>query len=172
MGLREKFGQKFGHSTDKVGATQTSALSRGNKAESGSQALDDTPIRKLWDLAYDKLREEEEGAILEYEKKLQRKMDEVNRDSWKLRFGSNEVLVKDLAEPVSGIISRANDYIIGAVITSNPYAATAWTGVALLLPLLLNPSMQAASLARGLEYISSLISQSRMWEELYEMTAG
>ncbi|KAL2175327.1 uncharacterized protein P884DRAFT_331379 [Thermothelomyces heterothallicus CBS 202.75] len=102
MGLREKFRQKFG----------------------GSQALDDTPIRRLRDLAYDKLREEEEGAILAYEKKLQvcgdlgsvigtgvprrermtgllqRKMDEVNRDSWELRFGSHEVLVKDLAEPV------------------------------------------------------------------------
>ncbi|KAL2167915.1 hypothetical protein VTG60DRAFT_653 [Thermothelomyces hinnuleus] len=179
MGLREKFRQKFGHSTHKAGAgsaaaTQASAFSRGNVAEAGveaatpstailgshaggSQALDDTPIRKLWDLAYDKLREEEEGAILEYEKKLQvcgdlgsvigtgvprrermtgllqRKMDEVNRDSWKLRFGSKEVLVKDLAEPVLGIISRANDYITGAV-AANPYAATAWTGVALLLP--------------------------------------
>ncbi|KAL2184921.1 hypothetical protein L209DRAFT_408187 [Thermothelomyces heterothallicus CBS 203.75] len=147
MGLREKFRQKFGYSAHKAGATQTSALSRGNKAESGpgveaaksginvsipsdhagtsgSQALDDTPIRRLRDLAYDKLREEEEGAILAYEKKLQvcgdlgsvigtgvprrermtgllqRKMDEVNRDSWELRFGSHEVLVKDLAEPV------------------------------------------------------------------------
>jgi len=35
------------------------------------------------------------------------------------------------------------------------------------LQLLLNPSEQAASLAKGLEHISGLIAQSRMWEELY-----
>jgi hypothetical protein len=33
--------------------------------------------------------------------------------------------------------------------------------------LLLNPSEQAAALAKGLDHISSLVSQSRMWEELY-----
>lgn len=33
--------------------------------------------------------------------------------------------------------------------------------------LLLNPSKQGASMAKGLEYVSSLIAQSRMWEDLY-----
>ena len=33
--------------------------------------------------------------------------------------------------------------------------------------LLTNPSEQATSLAKGLEHISSVIAQSRMWEELY-----
>jgi hypothetical protein len=33
--------------------------------------------------------------------------------------------------------------------------------------LLLNPSKQVASLASGLDHISGLIAQSRMWEELY-----
>lgn len=36
-----------------------------------------------------------------------------------------------------------------------------------LSKLFLNPSKQAASLAKGIEYISSLIVQGRMWEILY-----
>jgi hypothetical protein len=39
--------------------------------------------------------------------------------------------------------------------------------VADFVQLLLNPSKQAASLASGLDHISGLIAQSRMWEELY-----
>ncbi len=35
------------------------------------------------------------------------------------------------------------------------------------MKLLLNPSKQAVSLASGLKYVASLITQSRMWEELY-----
>ncbi|KAK4119292.1 ankyrin [Parathielavia appendiculata] len=150
-------------------------------------------IHNLWNIAYEKLREENETLVHDYEENLRgdlgagqvsmlsssapdkreqvvgilrRKMDEIDRETWKLRFGATEVQVKDLAQPVVGIISRVNEYISGAV-ASNPYAATAWTGVTLLLPLLLNPSEQAAALATGLEHISSLINQSRMWEELY-----
>ncbi|KAK3689356.1 ankyrin repeat-containing domain protein [Podospora appendiculata] len=146
----------------------------------------------LWNQAYENLRVEEEGLILDYEDKLSSdlvtrpglaggpeiskrelmetilgyKMDEVNRDTWKLKFGSNEVQVKDLVEPVLGVIDWANEYITGAV-EANPYASVAWAGVSLLLPLLLNPSSQAESLAKGLDYISSLIVQGRMREELY-----
>jgi hypothetical protein len=121
----------------------------------------DPPIHELWNIAYEKLREDDDALVLDYEKKLcgdlsaglgalvgasaisrreqmagilQRKMDEINRETWKLRFGNaGEVAVKDLAEPVLGVISRANEYIAGAL-ASNPYASMAWTGIALLLP--------------------------------------
>lgn len=42
-----------------------------------------------------------------------------------------------------------------------------WNGQ-LFIWLFLNPSEQAASLAKGLEYNSSLIVQSYLWENLYE----
>jgi hypothetical protein len=120
----------------------------------------DVPIRELWNSAYEKLRAEEEALVRDYEAKLsgdlgaglgsmlgatamrkreqldailQRKMDEINRETWKLRFGSNEYLVKDLAEPALGAINRVNEYISGAL-ASNPYASIAWTGVSMLLP--------------------------------------
>jgi hypothetical protein len=131
----------------------------GEQGEQSSPAPKDidTPICELWSLAYQKLREEDEDLIVDYEAKLtgnlaaglgsalkvgtrermetilRRKMDEVNRDAWKLKFGSSEVQVKDLVQPVLGVVDWANDYITGAV-SANPYASTAWAGVSLILP--------------------------------------
>ncbi len=173
-----------------------------------------TSILTLWDLAYEKLREEDGSSVEEYEEKLsrdlstdlgstldthslgrqklmdmvlQRKMDAINSEAWKLRFGSTEVQVKDLVQPVLGIISRVNGYVTDTL-APNPSASMAWAGVSLLLPvrayghelldfvfadsdvsfqLLTNSFEQAESLTKGLGYISSVIAQSRMWEELY-----
>jgi hypothetical protein len=120
---------------------------------------DDVPIRDLWNLAYERLREEDEQLIKSYEDKIQQnlntvssdpidskssvrdqmdailrdKMDEVKKNSWKLRFGSSETQVKDLVQPVLAVINWANDYIAG-VLASNPCASMAWAGVSLLLP--------------------------------------
>lgn len=123
----------------------------------------DTPIHELWNLAYENLRESDEELIERYEKTLrnnfanglgsslsltlssradrrdhmstilQRKMDEVNRDAWKLKFGSSEVQVKDLVQPVLGVVYWANEYITAAV-SANPTASKAWGGISLLLP--------------------------------------
>ncbi|KAK3317580.1 ankyrin repeat-containing domain protein [Cercophora scortea] len=170
-------------------------LVEGNDATSKAHGFLDTkqrPIRELWDQAYENLRVEEESLIRDYEDRLSRdlatrpdlaggpevskrelmetilkyKMDEINRDTWKLKYGSNEVQVKDLVEPVLGVVDWANEYITGAL-EANPYASMAWAGISLLLPLLLNPSKQAASQAKGLDCISSLIVQGRMREDLY-----
>ncbi|OHF01702.1 hypothetical protein CORC01_02893 [Colletotrichum orchidophilum] len=167
------------------GAIQEAALTRKDN--------DEHDIRALWDLAYEALREEDERLIQDFEEKIEgdlsaglskavgsrvakrewmdavlaRKMEQVNQDSWKLKFRSSEVLVKDVVKPVLGVVSWANEFITKAV-SSNPSASLAWGGVSLLLPLLLNPSKQAASLAQGIEYISSLIVQSYLWEDLYE----
>ncbi|KAI0968046.1 ankyrin repeat-containing domain protein [Xylaria arbuscula] len=151
----------------------------------------DTPITELWHIAYNKLRMVNEILILDYESKqygdlssalaplganvslrertnaiLQHKMKEVDKDTWRLKFGSTDVQIRDIAQPILGVVSRANDYISTAL-SSNPYASVAWMGISLLLPLALHPSEQAASLANGLDYISSLITQSRLWEDLY-----
>lgn len=123
----------------------------------------DMSIHELWSLAYEDLRESDGEIIKEYEAKLDRnfaaalgsplgftlgsradrrdqmnailqlKMNEVNRDTWKLKFGSTEVQVKDLVQPVLGVVNWANEYITGAV-SANPVASVAWAGVSLLLP--------------------------------------
>jgi hypothetical protein len=64
---------------------------------------------------------------------LTRKIEEVKKNTWKLKFGGQDIPLKDLAQPVVGIIQWADDYISGAL-SSNPYASLAWGGVSLLLP--------------------------------------
>ncbi len=127
---------------------------------SASQNIGDVPIRELWNAAYEKLREEDGELVRQYESDLlpgsvaaalgstlatkvsrreqmdvilKRKMDEVNRNTWKLKFGASEVPVRDVAEPVLGVVNWANDYVANAV-SGNPYASIAWFGVSLLLP--------------------------------------
>lgn len=116
-----------------------------------------SPIRKLWNEAYDDLRAKEENLVKDYEATLcgnlrtvvlsasnigredqmkiilKTKVEEVKQNMWKLQFGASEVPVKDLVQPVVGIIEWANQYI-NAAVSSNPYASLAWAGVGLLLP--------------------------------------
>jgi hypothetical protein len=64
---------------------------------------------------------------------LKAKVDEVNKNVWKLKFGGKDVPVKDLMQPVAGTIDWANDYTSDAL-SANPYESLAWAGVSLLLP--------------------------------------
>lgn len=64
---------------------------------------------------------------------LARKIAEVKMNTWRLKFGAQDIPLKDLAQPVVGIIQWADDYIAGAL-SASPYASLAWGGVSLLLP--------------------------------------
>jgi hypothetical protein len=119
-------------------------------------------IHELWNEAYDELRSQEEKLIKDYEAALHgdpammlgstvilsgfklerktqmaallaRKVEEVKKNTWRLKFGGHDVPLKDLAESVLGIVQWADDYISGAL-SANPYALIAWGGVSLLLP--------------------------------------
>ncbi|PNP60521.1 hypothetical protein THARTR1_00545 [Trichoderma harzianum] len=151
-----------------------------------------TPIGELWNLAYKKLQQEDGPLIEEYEARLRGsvtaalgsalaaeenkgrwmnvmlrcKMEEVQKNICKFLFRSSEVQPAKVAQPILGVVKLANDFITTAL-ASNPYASLAWAGVSALLSLFMNPIDQAAYLAKGLEYISLLIVQGRMREDLY-----
>ncbi|KAG5802662.1 hypothetical protein H9Q74_011922 [Fusarium xylarioides] len=99
-------------------------------------------------------------------KVLEMQMDQVKRDTLKLRFGNSEVEAQDVVKSVLAVVDWSKDYVTKAL-SSNPTASIAWGGVTLLLPLFLNPIEQASSLAKGLEHIASIIVRSSMWEDLY-----
>ncbi|KUJ13873.1 uncharacterized protein LY89DRAFT_753194 [Mollisia scopiformis] len=114
-------------------------------------------LTELWDAAYEELKSSEKKLIDEYEENLRgdlttmlgatesfsglkierkdlmrqlltQKIAETKENTWKLKFGEHKIPVKDLAEPVIGIIRWADDYISGAL-SANPYASIAWAGV-------------------------------------------
>jgi hypothetical protein len=121
------------------------------------------PINELWNDAYDELREQEEKLMKDYEatlcadlatmvvgstvvlsgSKMERKvqmtallstkLEEVKKDTWKLKFGDHDIPLKDLAQPVVGIIQWIDENVSG-ILSANPYASVAWAGVSLMLP--------------------------------------
>ncbi|KAF8855912.1 hypothetical protein BDZ45DRAFT_692165 [Acephala macrosclerotiorum] len=86
--------------------------------------------------------------------------------TWKLKFKGHELVVEDLIEPAVGVVEWAKDYV-GTALETSPTGSIVWAGVCLLLPLVLNPSKQAASHVKGLDTISSILSQCHIREELY-----
>ncbi|EWG38290.1 hypothetical protein FVEG_01548 [Fusarium verticillioides 7600] len=148
-------------------------------------------IRQLWAVAYKSLRDEEDSPVTKFEDQIRRnlpdiadrmssdqstkewmskvvetQMDQVKRDTLKLRFGNFEMEAQEVVKSVLAVVNWSKDYVSKAL-SSNPTASIAWGGVTLLLPLFLNPIEQASSLAKGLEHIASIIVRSSMWEDLY-----
>ena len=57
--------------------------------------------------------------------------------------------------------------LIGTAVSAQPYAALAWSGVSIILPLLLNNSRQNLTMIEGLENITKLMQLYRIREEIY-----
>ncbi|KAM4064628.1 ankyrin repeats (3 copies) domain-containing protein [Hirsutella rhossiliensis] len=150
-------------------------------------AAHEVPIHELWGWAYEKLRKDDKRLVDQYESKLcegldvypgankkdlmeealRRKMEQVDKGLWKFDIRGSEIQIKHLVHSMSKAVNWANAHI-GGVLDANWFASIAWAGVSvILLPILQNPPEQAACLAEGIEYVSSLIGRSRMLEDLY-----
>jgi hypothetical protein len=64
---------------------------------------------------------------------LVQKIQEIDEGKWKLKFKDHELVVKDLVEPVVGVIDWAKDFV-GTALEPSPYGSIAWAGVCVLLP--------------------------------------
>ncbi|KAL8868842.1 MAG: hypothetical protein Q9174_004717 [Haloplaca sp. 1 TL-2023] len=64
------------------------------------------------------------------------------------------------------IIVASKD-LIALATSANPYAALAWSGVSLLLPLLLNPSQESEAATAGLDYAVNLMAVYEWQEKTY-----
>lgn len=64
---------------------------------------------------------------------LEKRIEELESGRWKIGFQNNQFAVKDLIEPVVGIVNWAKEYI-GKAAQASPYSSVAWAGVCLLLP--------------------------------------
>ncbi|KAF5531632.1 ankyrin repeat [Fusarium phyllophilum] len=125
-------------------------------------------IRQLWAGAYQSLRDEEDAPVQTFEDQIRRnfpdiadrmssdentkdwmskvvqtQMDQLKRDTLKLRFGNFEMEAQEVVNPE---LKSHGIYCLG---WSNSVA-----------------TKQASSLAKGLEHIASIIVRSSMWEDL------
>ncbi|MCJ1432221.1 hypothetical protein MMC27_001577 [Xylographa pallens] len=86
--------------------------------------------------------------------------------------GSDEKLnrtsatIRKYFEQTIKIIIASKDYISSAV-SANPYAALAWTGVSVLLPLLLSPTEENEAAIKGLDYVTNLMIVYEWKEKIY-----
>ena len=87
---------------------------------------------------------------------LQAKIEDDEAAVRVLHIGGSDFVVRDLVDKALKIIVFAKDFVSAAV-ASEPHAALAWTGVCILLALMLQPSEQRAANIDGLEEISNLI---------------
>jgi hypothetical protein len=76
----------------------------------------------------EKIKRREQMKIL-----LAEKIKEIDEGEWKLKFKDHELAVKDLVEPVVGVIDWAKDFV-GNALEPSPYGSIAWAGVCVLLP--------------------------------------
>ncbi|MCJ1264872.1 hypothetical protein MMC22_004747 [Lobaria immixta] len=86
-------------------------------------------------------------------------------------LGTHSIKVREQGEKVIKFILWSNDFISAAV-TAQPYAALAWSGVSVLLPLLLNSSKQKEAMLTGLKFITDLLRLYKIREELYLQAAN
>src|SRR5438045_1916667 len=114
---------------------------------------------------------------------LVQKIKEIDEGEWKLKFKNHELAVKDLVEPVEGVIDWAKDYV-GTALESSSYGSITWAGGCVLLPvsaaftashpvlpylgyLVLNLSKQEATRVEAPDEIAIILSRCVMKEALY-----
>lgn len=73
---------------------------------------------------------------------LQERINELDEGRWKVGFRDHQFAVKDVVEPVVGLIDWAKDFI-GKAAEASPYASIAWAGISLLLPVRPTTSLAA-----------------------------
>ncbi|PNP46240.1 hypothetical protein TGAMA5MH_02275 [Trichoderma gamsii] len=147
MGFRDRFKRITKTKTSRKGSSTQNGAQQSQAIEPAQKPkeIEDTPIRELWNVAYERLREEDGALIAEYEKNLQcspaagsntcmkdqlrtmleKKMNEVNA---RAKLGNTEA-----PATVSKIMGLANDYV-NAAARANSYTSIAWAGVSYILP--------------------------------------
>lgn len=119
-------------------------------------STENTPIRELWKVAYEKLQEEDGELIRNYESGLKKsaaassvqmlpsngnqrdemdailrtKMDEINKNISSSTFAAR---AGEFAQVFLKLVVSARDYI-GEAASTSPYTSIAWAGVSLILP--------------------------------------
>jgi len=133
----------------------------GSPAVTPPQKDKDINVEDLWKVAYDVVQAREKGLMEEYKKHLsshpaiqinptdpssnllsnadtvesivQQLQDDRKNKQWRIHFGSKDIAIREQVEMLAKFLIWS-DTVVSAAVSSQPYAALAWTGVTLLLP--------------------------------------
>jgi hypothetical protein len=93
----------------------------------------------------------------------------IESKAWKAHFREHEFAVRDFVELAISIVEWSKDFIKEAAqMAGSSEASLAWTGVCLVLLLLLNPKDQDAKRVKAIEDIAVIIRQCALREIGYE----
>ena len=161
-------------------------LQAGNGAKRGKAYQS----KDLWEHAFQRLREREPSIVEEFEKQLaliahigdahktpkldlalietivKQKSDDREAKRLVFQVGEMHIKIRAVGEKIIRAILWSNTFI-GAALSSQPYASLAWSGVSILLPLLLNSAKQNLAMVDGLENITHLMQLYKIREALY-----
>ena len=144
----------------------------------------------LWRRAYQDLKNREKALVETFEKNItyianatadtkqtpfdhgtiqkiaEQKIDARKAERLSIQLGNYPVELRAVGEKIiEGLLWSST--LIGAAVSTQPYAALAWSGVSMILPLLLNNSRQNTAMIEGLEKITSLMQLFHVREGIY-----
>ena len=100
------------------------------------------------------------------QKIAEQKIDTRKAERLSIQLGNHTMEFRAVGEKIiEGLLWSST--FISAAMSTQPYAALAWSGVSMILPLLLNNSKQDTIMIEGLEKITDLMQLFHIREEIY-----
>ncbi|PMD14051.1 hypothetical protein NA56DRAFT_404439 [Hyaloscypha hepaticicola] len=151
----------------------SSSQRSGQPAEPVTPSTDDSV--DLWELAYEKFRAQEPELAEDYTKQLlgnatastdlasrqcvetalKKLLEDREKKQWKISFSGHSMKVRKQADRLTKFL-QWSDPLVKAAVSAQPYAALAWSGVGLLLPLLTSSTTQNEAMLDGFNSIGEL----------------
>ncbi|KAI8630712.1 hypothetical protein F5Y19DRAFT_32450 [Xylariaceae sp. FL1651] len=157
--------------------------------DAGPVALQKGSAIDTWTRAYEIVLERERELMTDYKKHLDSLQDEVTdsedfstprsiesivnklledreKKQWQVSLPRNNVKIRDQIEKLAKILLWS-DPVVKSALSTQPYAALAWSGVSILLPLLTRGTTQNEAMLKGFNWISDLQIYWEICEQTY-----
>ncbi|KAL8724321.1 MAG: hypothetical protein Q9181_006880 [Wetmoreana brouardii] len=168
------------------GDPEVANAAHSSKSPQPTDASSTTTVEKsLWALAYEKLCQENPELTQKFTDCLEistngpcnavgpgmdqmahRALEEIYNIEDSKKHTGTVMAVRKYSRKAVEIVIASKSFIASAV-SANPYAAIAWSGVSLLLPLLLNPIQEQEAAQKGLDHIIVLMAVYEWHEKTY-----
>ena len=137
---------------------------------------------RLWKRAYEDLKHREKEVLENYTKAqrfengtfqsaehihalIDRQLEERQLKQWVITLAGKPLRLREIGDKIIQFIAVSKE-MVATTATLDPHAALAWSGISLLLPLVLNTNVQNEAML-GLDHVSHLVHLYKIKEDLY-----